>query len=85
MAERPPELAHGSAPANFLTAALLPSFHAVSGDVRVPAASRCKVVPPTPVTRGSEAGQSTIGCSYRPPVGVGPVTPRSLEAARTVT
>ena len=61
MPERPPELAHGSAPANFLTAALLPSFQAVSGDVRLPAASRCKVVPPTPVTRGSEAGQSTIG------------------------
>src|ERR1700759_4816506 len=35
------------------------SFQTLSGAVRCPAWLRCSCVPPTPVTRGSEAGQLT--------------------------
>src|ERR1022692_1225769 len=61
IADRPPAAAHGSAPKCLITSALRLSFQAVSGEIRRPDAVRCSVVPPTPVTSGSDAGQLTTG------------------------
>src|SRR5580658_4917147 len=50
------------------------SFHTLSGEVRLPFASRCSWVPPTLVTRGSVAGQFvTRAAEY-----VGRSSPRSV-------
>ena len=86
IADAPPLLAQGSAPAYRATTASPLSFQAESGERRLPLAVRRSLVPPTPVTSGSEAGQSTTGwVRNMPPALVGPVTPKSLAAASTVT
>ena len=86
IADLPPPPAQGSAPAYLATTARPLSFQAESGEIRLPSAVSRSRVPPTAVTRGSEAGQSTTGCVRNmPPAFVGPVTPKSLVAASTVT
>src|SRR5215472_4865359 len=61
----PPPAASGLGPLsptmNCWAAAAYVSFHTVSGDCRLPFASRCSWVPPTPVTSGSLAGQDVTG------------------------
>src|SRR6267143_1892415 len=58
--DRPPpvDVGTGGEPT---TLALLVSFHAVSGFVRSPWASRRSCVPPSAVTSGSVAGQDVTG------------------------
>ena len=62
IADLPPPPAQGRAPAYLATTARPLSFQAESGEIRRPWAVSRSRVPPTAVTRGSEAGQSTTGC-----------------------
>ncbi len=76
----------GRRPAYLATAALPLSFQAVSGAVRVACCGQAQAGAADAVTSGSKAGQSTTRyVRNAPPAFVGPVTPKSLVAARTVT
>ena len=66
MADMPPLLAQGRAPAYRATTALPLSFQAESGERRLPLALRRSLVPPTPVISGSEARpvNDTLGAEH---------------------